>query len=235
MGFHALRELLQVNSKSVQKLILKNGFETNEELRELEQDFKNKKIQIEIRPEVHLTKLGNHQGAVAIVGDSPELEISELPEGPCVLLAIDGVEDPHNLGAMLRTSWLMNVSGVILAADRSAPLTPAVHKVASGGVEHVPTLTVSQFGPTFEALKKQGFWIFGLAAGGSKTLFDLDLPERVVWVLGAEDKGLRINTERACDELVSIPQSSEKASFNVSVTAGMALLESRRQSLKSQV
>lgn len=235
MGFHALRELLQVNAKSVQKLIVKNGFESNSELRELEEEFRRKKIGVEIRPEVHLDKLGNHQGAVALVSSSPELDIQGLPEGPCLLLAIDGVEDPHNLGAMLRTSWLMQVSGVILAADRSAPLTPAVHKVASGGVEHVPTLTVSQFGPTFETLKKQGFWIFGLAAGGTKTIFDLQLPERVVWVLGAEDKGLRINTERACDELVSIPQASDKASFNVSVTAGMALLESRRQSLKPQL
>lgn len=235
IGFHALRELLKVNPRSIQKLILQNGFESNNELRELEEEYRRNNKTIEIRPEVHLSKLGNHQGAVAVVGETPELDLANLPEGPCVLLAIDGVEDPHNLGAMLRTSWLMNVSGVILAADRSVHLTPSVHKVASGGVEHVPTLAVSQFGPTFADLKEKGFWIFGLCAEGPKTIFDLQLPERVVWVLGAEDKGLRVNTERACDELVSIPQASSEASFNVSVTAGMALLESRRQSLKPQV
>lgn len=235
MGFHALRELVKTNPRSVQKLILKNQFESNGELADLEQEFRQKKVTIEIRPEVHLSKLGNHQGAVAVVSETPALDLSQLPEGPCVLLAIDGVEDPHNLGAILRTSWLMNVSGVILAADRSVHLTPAVHKVASGGVEHVPTLAVSQFGPTFAELKEKGFWIFGLSAEGSKTIFDLKLPDRVVWVLGAEDKGLRVNTERSCDELVSIPQVSADASFNVSVTAGMALMEFRRQSLKRGV
>lgn len=235
MGFHALRELLAQNSKTIQKLVLQNNFESNQDLRELEQEYRQKRIAIETRPEVHLSKLGNHQGAIAVVSETPELDLNDLPEGPCVLLAVDGVEDPHNLGAILRTSWLMNASGIILAADRSVHLTPSVHKVACGGVEHVPTLAVSQFGPTFSELKEKGFWIFGLSAEGSKTIFDLDLPERVVWVLGAEDKGLRVNTERACDELVSIPQASEGASFNVSVTAGMALLEFRRQSLKRGV
>lgn len=237
MGTHALKELVNPNAKfpaRVEKLFLREDFQSSQDLRDLEELFRRHQIKIDLKPAGFLDKAGNHQGAIAVVSSTPELDLENLPEGPCTLIAIDGVEDPHNLGAILRSSWLMSVSGIILAADRSVHLTASVHKVACGGVENVPTLAVSQFGQTFEQLKKLGFWIFGLKADGTKSLFELQLPERVVWVLGAEDKGLRINTERACDELVSIPQASSEASLNVSVTAGMVLLETRRQRQKSK-
>jgi 23S rRNA (guanosine2251-2'-O)-methyltransferase len=113
--------------------------------------------------------------------------------------------------------------------DRSVGLSPTVHKVACGGVEHVPFEQYSQFHPKLEELKKQGYWVFGLSHKAEKNLFEIKIPEKVIWVLGAEDKGLRTTTERVCDELVCLPQADAAASYNVSVAAGMTLIETLRQ------
>ena len=146
-----------------------------------------------------------------------------------LVIALDGVEDTHNLGAILRTSWLMGVNGMIIPEDRAVGLTAAVHKVACGGVEHVPILRTNQFTQPFEQLKKDGFWVFGLSHKAERSIYDAKIPEKVIWVLGAEDKGLRSPTEKICDELFSIPQSSPAASYNVSVSAALALAETKRQ------
>ena len=142
---------------------------------------------------------------------------------------LDGIEDPHNLGAILRTSWLTGVHGVLIPEDRAVGLTPTVHKVACGGVEHVPVEETTNFSNYAEDLKKKGYWIYGLSPRGKKSIFELDLPEKVVWAIGAEDKGMRVTTERLCDELVFIPQSSASASYNASVATAMALTETLRQ------
>ena len=146
-----------------------------------------------------------------------------------MVLALDGVEDTQNLGAVLRTSWLMGVNGIIIPEDRAVGLTASVHKVACGGAEHVPIHRTNQFNTPFEHLKKAGFWVFGLSHTAKRSIYDLQIPEKVIWVLGAEDKGLRTTTEKACDELVYIPQVSPTASYNVSVSAALALAETKRQ------
>ncbi len=123
----------------------------------------------------------------------------------------------------------MGVEAVLLPSDRAVGLVPTVHKVSCGGVEHVPVIEVPNLSNVLSGLKDKGYWVFGLAAGGKQTMETVKIPEKIVWVLGAEDKGLRTTTERSCDELISIPQSDNAASYNVSVATGVALYETRRQ------
>lgn len=230
-GTHAIMELLKVHPKSVQTVIVQNNWKTSADLRQLVELLNEKRIKIEERSEQQIQEIcRSHQGAVAFSNLNLEFNFHETKwEKHGLVLALDGVEDTQNLGAILRTSWLMGVSGLIIPEDRAVGLTATVHKVACGGAEHVPFHRANQFTQSFERLKKDGFWVFGLSHKAKKTIYDLQIPERVVWVLGAEDKGLRGPTEKICDELVSIPQAAAEASYNVSVSAAMALAETKRQ------
>ncbi len=231
VGNHAIKEALNLSSRMVKSLWLKNGWESSADLREIEELARAKKVKVEPRQESVIDKFGSsHQGAALLVDGSPKFNAKNLEKkDKSVVLILDGIEDPHNLGAIIRTSWLSNVHGVIIPSDRAVGLTPTVHKVACGGVEHVPVQETSNFGQSVEELKKMGYWIFGLSPQGKRSIFELDLPSKVVWAIGAEDKGLRIGTERLCDELAFIPQSSSSASYNASVATAMALTETMRQ------
>jgi len=231
VGQHAIAEALKTHPSWVEGLWLRQGWESSQDLKKLHAELKGRIAKIEVKPPAILEKLSNsQQGAALFLRESPILDwkrLAEQTQGRILLL--DGIEDPHNLGAILRTAWLSQVSAVLLPQDRAARVTPTVHKVACGGVEHVPIEICANFANVLEELRKMGFWIFGLSATGPNTLFDLKIPEKVVWCVGAEDKGLRSTTERLCDELVRIPQADAAASYNASVAVGMALLETGRQ------
>lgn len=233
-GTHAIKELLKVRPKSIEVVVVQNNWKNSADLNELVKQLNQKNIKIEEKNENFLNDISrSHQGAIAFSSQNLDLKIENVANlQKSIIVALDGVEDTQNLGAILRTSWLMNVDGLIIPEDRAVGLTATVHKVACGGAEHVPILRVNQFSQIFDELKKQGFWVFGLSHKAEKSMYDLKIPEKVVWVLGAEDKGLRTPTEKACDELVYIPQASADASYNVSVSAGLALAESRRQFIK---
>lgn len=234
VGHHAIKEAFQIRPKTIRELWLKNGFETSLELREFEEIARAKNIKIQIKSEGVLDNLcSTHQGAALLKEGQPEWDDSLVKKNSTFLI-LDGIEDPHNLGAILRTSWLMNVDGIFIPENRAAHLTPTVHKVACGGAEHVPVECCVNFSVPIEKLKQQGFWIFGLSHKAEKTIFDFKLPEKIVWAIGAEDKGLRSTTERLCDELVSIPQVSNAASYNASVATAIALTETFRQHRLSQ-
>ena len=230
-GTHAIQELLKMRPKSVETVLLQANWKSSTDLRLLADLLEQNKIKIEIKSEMQLQEIcKSHQGAVAFSSETLEFEYENFSSNDhSMVLALDGVEDSQNLGAILRTSWLMGVQGLIIPEDRAVGLTATVHKVACGGVEHVPIHRTNQFSQPFEALKQAGFWVFGLSHKAKKTIYDLQLPEKVVWVLGAEDNGLRTPTEKACDELVSIPQLSPEASYNVSVSAALAMGETKRQ------
>lgn len=234
-GTHAILECLRVRPKSIKAVFLDRNWSSNHDLREMFEEFKflSKAGQIEIheRSAQELEKLCfSHQGCVIFSSETPQFKpVDEGWETNSLIVALDGVEDPHNLGAIVRTAWLMKASGLIIPADRAVGLTATVHKVACGGVEHVPIAVTQNFSDLFKTLKEAGFWIFGLSHKATKTIYDLKMPEKVLWVLGAEDKGLRSTTERECDELVKLPQIDAQASYNVSVAAAMALAETNRQ------
>ena len=230
-GTHAIRELIHAHPKTIKSLVLSKNWASSGDLRQIVDQVKPYQIQISEVSDVDLQKMcPSHQGAVAFSDYHPHFDVLEAGwEANSMIVALDGVEDPHNLGAVLRTSWLMGVHGVIVPEDRAVGLTATVHKVACGGVEHVPLVKTNNFADPFKTLKEAGFWVFGMSHKAKKTIHDLKVPEKVIWVMGAEDKGLRIPTERACDELISIPQIAADASYNVSVATAIVLSETRRQ------
>lgn len=231
VGVHAIFETLKTNASKIQSVWLQKGFESSEDLRKLEEECRELRVPMEIRSKEQLTKdFPSHQGAVLIVDGRPRLDWIELAEKKeSMVLFLDGIEDPHNLGAILRTAWLMGVDALFIPQDRSVHLTATVHKVACGGVEHVPVEIIPSFQSTIEKLKEQGYWVFGLSHKASKVIYNFKLPEKVVWMIGAEDKGLRTTTEKLCDEMAKLPQISAEASYNASVATALALGETSRQ------
>lgn len=182
----------------------------------------------------HLAPNARHQGVVARARApqaARENDLERLLDGVTqpLLLVLDGVQDPHNLGACLRTADAAGVHAVIVPADRAAGLTATARKVASGAAESVPFVQVTNLARTLERLKQRGIWFAGLAGEGGQSLFELDCTGPLGLVLGAEGGGLRRLTREHCDWLVHIPMAGQVESLNVSVAAGIALYEAVRQ------
>ena len=154
--------------------------------------------------------------------------VDTLTEPP-LLLILDGITDPHNLGACLRVADAMGVHAVIAPKDKSAGLNATVSKVACGAAEVVPYITVTNLARTLRQLKERDIWIVGTDMDGSSDLFHFTAPPAVAWVMGAEGDGMRRLTREHCDMLVSIPMLGSVQSLNVSVSAGMVLAETQRQ------
>lgn len=231
VGIHSCHETLRVRPRSIRELWLREDFASSQQLRELADSAESARIPVRTRSMGQLDDIGGgHQGVALAVLESPALDWEWLAEpGPRILVVLDGIEDPHNLGSILRTGWLSGVSGVLIPEDRAVGLTPAVCKVASGGAEHVPVEGHVNLPSALLKLKEIGFWIYGLSEKGSRKPWEFELPEKVVWVIGSEGSGIRVPTERACDELVRIPQVSTGSSYNAAVAAAMALAETCRQ------
>lgn len=174
-----------------------------------------------------------HQGVVAFAeADFAPMSLEELLDdikGPAMLLVLDGVTDPRNLGACLRSADGAGAHGVIAPKDHACTLTDVAVQTASGAAESVPYVMVTNLARAMDTMNEAGIWTIGTADEADKTLFDADIPESVAWVLGAEGKGLRRLTRERCDELVSIPMGGAVSSLNVSVAAGIALYDSVRR------
>ena len=153
--------------------------------------------------------------------------------GDTLVLVLDGVQDPHNLGACLRTAEAAGVHAVIVPKDRAAGLTPVARKVAAGSAERVPVITVTNLARTLKRLADLGYWVTGLAGEAETSLFEADLTGPRVLVLGAEGEGLRRLTKEHCHQLVRIPMAGKAESLNVSVAAAVCLYEAVRQRRKS--
>jgi 23S rRNA (guanosine2251-2'-O)-methyltransferase len=178
-----------------------------------------------------------HQGVVAaadavVLARSLDDVLDALAEPP-LLLVLDGVTDPHNLGACLRVADGAGAHAVVAPRDRAAGLGGTAIKVASGAADSVPYVTVTNLARTLDELKERGIWVVGAADEAPRSLYQADLPDAVAWVLGAEGEGLRQLTRARCDLLVGIPMLGACASLNVSVAAGVVLYESRRRRLSA--
>ncbi len=231
VGIHAVNELLKVRPRAVSKLWLRDKFQDHPDLKAIHDHAQKQRVRVETHPVGALDKIiSSHQGVLAFSEEQPEIDWEKLKTAEtAVLLALDEVEDPHNLGAIMRTGWLFGAEGILLPEHRSADLSPAVSKVAQGAAEHIPVEKDNALPQQLERLKEMGFWILGLSHKGKQSLFQLEIPKKVVWVLGSESSGLRKSVEGVCDDLISIPQSNPEASYNVSVAAGVALAETFRQ------
>jgi len=236
-GLHAVTSLLQRNPTRVSLLL---ALESRDDARMQQVLDLAEKANVPIRRVARgeldeLVPGVSHQGVVAETGAAPVIGENELPEfldalpHPAFLLILDGIQDPHNLGACLRTADAAGVDAVILPRDRSAPLNATVRKVACGAAEFVPVVRVTNLARIMRAVRDRGIWVYGAAGEAESTLYQTDLSGPLALVLGGEGKGLRRLTREHCDGLVSIPLDGSVSSLNVSVATGVCLFEARRQ------
>ncbi len=235
-GLHAVRTLLQQRPERASLLLLQKG-RNDARANELLHIAQAAGIRTEWREVRELEKLAgseHHQGAclqIRSMGPLGEGALDELLDRTSVpfLLVLDGVQDPHNLGACLRTAEAAGVSAVIVPRDRAAGLSPTVRKVASGAAETMPLIQVTNLARTLRWLKDREIWIVGTDDQADKSLYQTKLTGPVALVLGAEGAGLRRLTRETCDALVSIPMRGVVESLNVSVATGVLLYEAVRQ------
>ena len=236
-GIHAVRVLLMRQPQRVGRVLLAGGREAAR-LAEIRSLAEQAGVPVVSADDAQLGRLAEgerHQGVVAEVsprsGD-PETQLEEAIEaaGPApLLLVLDGVQDPHNLGACLRSADAAGVAAVIVPRDRAAGLTPVVRKVAAGAAETVPLVSVVNLARTLRGLKDRGVWLVGTDDTADKSLFEADLRGPLGIVMGSEGEGMRRLTRECCDQLVSIPMAGAVESLNVSVATGVALFEAVRQ------
>jgi len=191
--------------------------------------------EVEILRLNQLTQGANHQGVVAQVAPYTYKELEELIQQAKaqrtdpVIVILDSITDPHNLGAIIRTAEAFGAQGLIIPQRRAVGITSAVMKVAAGALEHFSVARVVNLSRCLETLKTEGFWIYGTAAGQGKSIHDLDLRGPVCLVIGSEGDGLSLLTQRHCDQLMEIPLAGKTPSLNASVAAGITLYEVYRQ------
>ncbi|UFH49119.1 23S rRNA (guanosine(2251)-2'-O)-methyltransferase RlmB [Pseudomonas sp. KNUC1026] len=235
-GVHAVEALLRHHPKRVKQIWLSEGRSEPrlQALLELASQYRVTVGAVD-RKEMDTWVEGVHQGVVADVspsqvwGEAMLEELLERSETPPLLLVLDGVTDPHNLGACLRSADAAGVTAVIVPKDKSATLTAVVRKVACGAAEVVPLVAVTNLARTLEKLQQRGLWVVGTAGEAQTLIYDQDLTGPLVMVMGAEGKGMRRLTREHCDYLVKLPMGGSVSSLNVSVAAGVCLFEAVRQ------
>jgi 23S rRNA (guanosine2251-2'-O)-methyltransferase len=235
-GAHPVREALR--SGKVQALFVAEG-EVGPALKELLDAARAANVQPipRLRGELELLARGGvHQGAVAVVGEYNYAQLHELVPvadklgAVPLVLVLDSVQDPQNLGALVRTAHVVGAHGVVIPKDRAVGVTPTVVKASAGATEHVKIATVTNIARALEELKASGLWTCGaVAAGDSKAPWDIDFRVPLALVLGAEGKGIRPLVLRSCDLKVQIPMSGQVASLNVGAAGAMLLYEVIRQ------
>lgn len=244
-GIHAVDSLLRRNPKSVQRLWVQQGRE-DKRIVSLVELAGNQGVPVARQPRQDLDEMvsGRHQGVVAETLDMPVhdeatpsnlwreadlLKAVEDKNGAMLILVLDGVTDPHNLGACLRSADAAGVDAVVVPKDRSADLNPVSRKVACGAAEVVPFVKVTNISRTLQALQDRGVWLFGTSGDAEKSIYDNDLTSSMALVMGGEGGGMRRLTREQCDFLVNLPMAGSVSSLNVSVATGICLFEIVRQ------
>lgn len=236
-GLHAVRGVLQRNPERVSCLMVLATRQDGriEEVLQLAAAA-NVPVRRVARRELDEQVPGvSHQGVVALLGSVPNPVEGDLPQlleqldGPPFILILDGVQDPHNLGACLRSADAAGVGLVILSKDRSAPLTPAARRAASGAAEVLPILLATNLARVLQRLKERGIWLAGTTDHAESILYELDLTGPLALVMGSEGRGMRRLTTELCDYRLRIPMTGTVSSLNVSVATAICLFEIRRQ------
>jgi 23S rRNA (guanosine2251-2'-O)-methyltransferase len=234
-GFHTVLARLRADPGSVIEIFLDES-RVDARARDLASTAERLNVRVLRVPAKRLDGFyggGRHQGVVARVEVAAAAnsldDVLEAISGPALLLVLDGVTDPHNLGACLRIANAAGAHAVVAPKDRAAGITPAVSKVASGAAEAMPYVMVTNLARTLDELKEREIWVVGADEEAESTLFAADLPRSIAWVLGAEGEGMRRLTKERCDLRVRIPMLGSVQSLNVSVAAGICLYESVRR------
>jgi 23S rRNA (guanosine2251-2'-O)-methyltransferase len=239
VGVHAVTELIRRNPAQISEVLVQADRQ-DRRLSELRQLASKSGLRLREVSRAELDALGDtrHQGVAAAMqagAGQPARQESDLESlladstTPPLILVLDGITDPHNLGACLRTADAAGVTAVLIPKDKAVGLTPAVRKVASGAAETVPLLQVTNLARSLKTLQEQGIWIVGTDDEADTEVFDQDLTGPLAIVMGSEGSGLRRLTRECCDFLVSIPMAGALSSLNVSVATGVTLFEAVRQ------
>jgi 23S rRNA (guanosine2251-2'-O)-methyltransferase len=240
-GLHPVEEALRSGSRKFDHLCIARE-RHDQRLQKIIDAARESAVRLRFEPREELTRLAStaaHQGVVAIVRTreflgledllaSPEISPQESPK-PRLLLALDGLEDPQNLGALLRTADASGVDGVVLTERRAAPLSPVAVKASAGAAEHVRIARVVNLVRALEQLKQQNIWCVGLDERGTTSYDQYDFTSNTVIVLGREGSGLHDLVRRTCDHLLSIPMAGGVSSLNVSAAGAVVLFEAARQ------
>ena len=236
-GFHAVTSRLRQRPETVREIYVdaERRDARAKDLRELAKRLSVRVIAVDAKRLDGMAGGVRHQGVVAMAEpvDMPKFieDVLEELEEPPLLLVLDGVQDPHNLGACLRVADGAGAHAVIAPKDRSVGLTAAAIKVASGAAESVPYIVVTNLARTMRELKERGIWLIGADDEAPTSIYQAELEGAVAMVLGAEGEGLRRLTKDSCDLLVAIPMLGAVESLNVSVASGICLYEARRRRL----
>jgi 23S rRNA (guanosine2251-2'-O)-methyltransferase len=240
-GINAVASSLEHDATHVREVLIEAG-QRNPRLVEIEE--RARQLEIPVR-KVNAQAIGGvagdlrHQGVVARYEAAKPTDESELPGiieaagGKALLLVLDGVQDPHNLGACLRSAAAAGVHAVIIPKDKAAPINATVRKTSAGAADRIPVVSVTNLARTLRAIKDAGVWVYGLDGEATDSLYGVDLKGNVALVLGGEGEGMRRLTREHCDGLVRILMPGAMESLNVSVAAGVAMFEAVRQRLGS--
>jgi 23S rRNA (guanosine2251-2'-O)-methyltransferase len=195
---------------------------------------------VELKRLDQLTDGGNHQGIAAQVAAHAYVEFEDLitqalTQSNPVILACDGIEDPHNLGALIRSAEALGVQGLVIPHRRAVGITAVVAKVAAGAIEHLPISRVINLNQAVERLKEAGFWILGTQDTAGQAIYELDLTGPLVVIIGSEGKGISLLTQRHCDYMAAVPLAGKTGSLNASVAGGVVLYEVMRQRAKKNI
>jgi len=237
-GIHAVEAALRNQSENVLQVFVQQGRNDNR-IKKIIDIAKNSGVSLQSITNDKLKEKcpkSRHQGVVAEIRRSKSSAVSlddVLEKKSVLLLVLDEVQDPHNIGACLRTADAVGVDAVIVSKNRSPALTPVMRNVASGAAETVPYIMVSNLARALEKIKQSNVWVLGTSGDCGQTIFDTTYDavasQRLALVMGSEGKGLRRLTREACDELVSIPMHGSVESLNISVATAVCLYEIRRQ------
>jgi 23S rRNA (guanosine2251-2'-O)-methyltransferase len=241
-GLAPALEALRARRRKIHKILIASGGRQSR-LNELVEAARRAGVAVEKRDRRELDELtshANHQGVVALVAPHDKKgayveaeEILDSMGAPPLVVLLDGVEDPHNLGAILRTCECAGVDGVFIPEHRAAGLSDTVAKTSAGAVEYVRVARVTNLVPLIGELKDRGLWVVGVEGGTENLYSDFDLKIPLAVVLGGEGRGVRRLVREKCDAIVSIPMRGKINSLNVSVAAGIALFEVVRQRLRA--
>jgi 23S rRNA (guanosine2251-2'-O)-methyltransferase len=229
-GIHPVTEALRAG-QPIERILIAKGA-GGPKLQLIIDLAKRAKVPLRYEPREALdraSKAATHQGIVAFTTGQRYAQFAEIPAQAQLLVLLDGVEDPHNLGAIIRSSHAAGADAVLLPDRRAAPVTEVAAKAAAGALAHLPIVRIGNVAQTLEKLKQQGFWIYGLTEHGAETYDQVVLHLPTVLVVGAEGAGLHDLVAKHCDFLVKIPMYGKIGSLNVSVATGIALFEWRRR------
>jgi len=229
-GVHAVTEALRAGRPIDRILIAKKAGPAR--LAEIIELARSASVPVRFEPREALDRLAGqtpHQGVVALAAPHRYADPEEVFPSARMLVALDGVEDPHNLGAVIRTAHAAGADAVVIPERRAAGLTEAVAKAAAGALEYLPVVRTGNLNRTLERLKQLGYWIYGLDEQGDQLYDQVEWIEPAAMVLGGEGKGLHRQVREHCDFLVRIPLAGRISSLNVSVAAGVTLFEWKRR------